>query len=208
MKIKSIILFLFLSSSVLFAQSPRLSVSGFVGYTLQDNITFSDSYYGYIEDCAQYGGILEYLIRPTVSLGVSYMHMDTHIPIYDPYRNQVSTGGDDAVGLNYLMFEGTKYFGMRGAFSVVMPYVGVGAGMAMINVKNGDSYTQFAWDSRLGVKIKMAPRIALFAQVQLQSIVQGVGGGMYISLGGAGVGINTYSSVYQFSFGGGLAFSL
>ncbi len=207
MKIKSIFSFMLVITSVTaFAQS-KVSISGFVGYTLQDNIYFSNSYDGYIEDCAQYGGILEYEFRPKISLGISYMHMDTHVPIYDAYNYQVNQNSD-ATAINYLMFDIIKYFQGPGALSVVSPYVGIGAGMAMLNVKNGDSYTKFAWDGKFGVKIRMSAHIALFAQAQVQSIVQGVGGSMYISTGGAGVGISSYSSVYQFSFGGGLSFNL
>ncbi len=208
MKIKSIIILLFAIYPAIFAQpSSRLTIAGLVGYTLQDDISFSNSYYGYIEDGAQYGGILEYRLRPTFSLGVSYTHMDTHTPIYDSYRDKVNQGSD-ATGLNYLMFEGIKYFPVRGLFSVVTPYAGIGAGMSIINIKSGDSYTKFAWNGKFGVKIRMTAHIAILAQAQVQSIVQGVGGSMYVGTGGASIGLSSYSSVYQFTFGGGLAFSL
>ncbi len=207
MKIKSVIfLFFFICPSIL-AQSSKLSISGFVGYTLQDDITFSDSYYGYIDDCAQYGGILEYMLRPALSLGVSFMHMDTHVPIYDAYRNKVSTSDNDAAKLNYLMFEVTKYLGMRGAFSVVKPFAGIGTGLAMISVTSG-TYTKFAWSGKAGVKIQLTPHISALGQIQLQSIMQGIGNTMYIGTGGSGADISVYSSTYQFTFGGGLSFNL
>ncbi len=208
MKIKTgVFMLLFACSWATFAQS-RVSISGLVGYTLQNNLYFDNSYYGYIEDCAQYGGVLEFMLRPTVSMGVSYMHMDTRTPIYDSYRDQVNSGGYDATALNYLMFEGTKYFGIGGALSGITPYAGIGVGMSTINVKNGDSYTKFAWDGKLGIKIRLTRNISVLGQMLVQSIVQGVGGSMYVGTGGAGVAISTYSSVYQFSFGGGLSLNL
>jgi hypothetical protein len=45
-------------------------------------------------------------------------------------------------------------------------------------------------------------------QMQLVSVSQGFGGGAYFGTGGAGVGLQSYSSVYQFGMGGGLAFKL
>ncbi len=206
MKIKSVIILLFFACSTINAQS-RLSISGLVGYTLQDDINFVNSYYGYIEDGAQYGGVLEYRLIPTISMGVSFMHMDAHVPIYDSYRNQVNQG-DDATGLNYLIFEVTKYFGAPGRLTVVTPYIGMGAGMVSLNVKNAGSYTKFAWDGKFGVRIRMTSHIALLAQMQVQSVVQGIGGSMYVGTGGAGVSLDSYSSIYQFTFGGGLAFDL
>ena len=40
------------------------------------------------------------------------------------------------------------------------------------------------------------------------SAVQGAGGGLYFGTGGGGVGVSTYSSMYQFGLGGGLTFAL
>jgi hypothetical protein len=45
-------------------------------------------------------------------------------------------------------------------------------------------------------------------QAQLTSVSQGAGGGLYFGTGGAGVGLSTYSSIYQFGLGGGLTFKL
>jgi hypothetical protein len=38
------------------------------------------------------------------------------------------------------------------------------------------------------------------------SAVQSAGGGLYFGTGGGGAGVSTYSSMYQFGLGGGLAF--
>ena len=35
-----------------------------------------------------------------------------------------------------------------------------------------------------------------------------MGGGLYFGTGGAGAGVSTYSSYYQFNLGGGLVFKL
>lgn len=45
-------------------------------------------------------------------------------------------------------------------------------------------------------------------QAQLLSPVQAAGGGFYFGTGGSGIGVSTYSSIYQFNLGGSLVFRL
>ena len=40
------------------------------------------------------------------------------------------------------------------------------------------------------------------------SPVQGAGGGFYFGTGGAGAGVSTYSTIYQFNVGGSINFRL
>ena len=197
---------IFTCSATCLAQFDRLSVNASIGYTLQDKITFNDSYYAYIEDAAQYGIMLEYDLKADFSMGLSYNHISTHIPIYDPYR-QKQNQGSDATGINYFMIEGIKYFRIPLIESIVAPYLGAGVGGTFINVKSGDIYTRFAWDAKLGIKVKVSARISLFAQAVMQSIVQGINGNMYINASSSGVGLDTYSNIYQFTFGGGIGFN-
>ena len=53
-----------------------------------------------------------------------------------------------------------------------------------------------------------AIKVAIKLQGQLMSAVQSAGGGLYFGTGGAGAGVSTYSSMYQFGLGGGLVISL
>jgi len=51
-------------------------------------------------------------------------------------------------------------------------------------------------------------RVGIKLQAEVISAVQGAGGGFYFGSGGSGAGISTYSSMYQWSLGGGLSFKI
>ena len=93
------------------------------------------------------------------------------------------------------------------------PYGGFLLGMAIINADNPEnetssSATKFAWGARLGTNIWASDRMGIKLQMQLLSVPQGAGGGLYFGTGGAGAGITTYSTILQFALGGGLTFKL
>ncbi|HTE31932.1 MAG TPA: hypothetical protein VK666_16235, partial [Chryseolinea sp.] len=70
------------------------------------------------------------------------------------------------------------------------------------------SYLKFGWGARLGANVWMTEKVALMLQAQLLSAVQGFGGGLYLGTGGAGAGVSTYSTLYQFGLVGGLCVKL
>ena len=97
--------------------------------------------------------------------------------------------------------------------SKVEGFGGFMAGAVIINVENPDngndnSATKFGWGFRLGANIWASEKVAIKLQGQLMSAVQSAGGGLYFGTGGAGAGVSTYSSMYQFGLGGGLVISL
>jgi hypothetical protein len=92
------------------------------------------------------------------------------------------------------------------------PYGGFMLGMATINSTNDSlgsgSATKFAWGLRLGTNIWASEKVGIKLQMQLLSIPQGAGGGIYFGTGGVGAGVSTYSTMLQFALGGGLTFKL
>jgi hypothetical protein len=78
------------------------------------------------------------------------------------------------------------------------------------NPDNGktNNATKFSWNIRAGSNFWVADNIAIRIQASLFSAVQSVGGGLFFGTGGAGAGISTYSTMYQFGFDGGLVFRL
>ena len=68
--------------------------------------------------------------------------------------------------------------------------------------------TKFAWGIRGGVNVWATEKVGIKLQAHLLSAVQSMGGGLTIGTGGVGVGATSYSSMYQFTLGGGLAFKL
>ncbi len=57
-----------------------------------------------------------------------------------------------------------------------------------------------------GVNIWASEKVGLKLQTNLMSMVQAVGGGLFFGTGGASVGVSTFSTLLQFSLGGGLVY--
>ena len=213
--------FLTICSSSLYAQdggsgrSIRVNLYG--SYAFEDGF---DSYYDYgnyyqgtIEDGFQYGGGIEVEMKNDTYLEILYLREDTNAPtqyynggLYDKYANF-------DIALNYIMLGGNKYFGKPG--SSVQGFGGFMAGVGIVNVDSAtpsvnfsESATKFAWGIKAGAVIWATDVIGIKLQGQMLSIAQSVGGGVYFGTGGAGAGVSSYSSLYQFTLGGGLVFEL
>ena len=95
----------------------------------------------------------------------------------------------------------------------VEPYAGLQLGMAIFNVNDTESGksgndTKFAWGAKLGLNFWASDKVGIKMQTGLVSAVQSAGGGLYLGTGGAGAGVSTYSTFYQFYIGGGLTFKM
>jgi opacity protein-like surface antigen len=193
----------------------KIRFNAFSGYVFDDNHV--DSYYdptsyydGSIQGGYQWGGGLELMLAPTKGIEFKYLRQDCVAPM-EYYDNGVKNKNFN-LGINYLLLGGTNYF--RGTGEKVEPFAGAGLGMAIINVKNTESNSsdttkdKFAWNIKLGTNVWINERIGLKLQTQLLSAVQSVGGSFYFGTGGAGAGMATYSTMYQFELGGGLVFKL
>ena len=91
------------------------------------------------------------------------------------------------------------------------PYGGLELGMVISNLENplsgaSASNTNFAWGLKIGTNIFFSEKVGLKIQADLRSATQAAGGGFYFGTGGAGVGVSSYSTIYQFGLGGGLVF--
>jgi hypothetical protein len=109
---------------------------------------------------------------------------------------------------NWIMLNGTNYFPVS---EVAEPFFGFGIGMGIFSADNPDNgnsqnATKFAWSLRGGSNFWFSEKVGLRIQASLMSAVQGAGGGLYFGTGGAGAGVSTYSTMYQFGFDGGLVF--
>ncbi len=178
------------------------------GYTFQDKV--SDSYgYGTIKEAFQYGGTLEYYLHPLRSIEVIYQRMDTKLPVWLYNYNgglQYNPGKED-VAITYILLGGNHYI-PTGSTSV-FPYGGFGLGVGVVSAKDyNESLTKFAWNFKLGVRLKLSEKVALKLQGSVESVVQAVGGALYFGTGGAGYDVSSYSTIYQFGLGGALCFTL
>ncbi|MBL7965131.1 MAG: hypothetical protein JNM31_14955 [Flavobacteriales bacterium] len=186
------------------AQNVRLNAYG--GYTFQDRFPMGGTYNGFnysegrLEDGAHYGASIEFDIRPRKALEISYQNQMTNAYLSGTFPVEK---GPYNVSLNYIMLGGVGYapFSQK-----VSGFGGLMLGCAYMT--GSSSATKFAWGGRLGLKIDFSERVGLKLGAQLLSPVQGAGGGLYFGTGGAGAGVSTYSTIYQFGFTGGLVFTL
>jgi hypothetical protein len=209
---KTILSLLLFAGITSLAAAQSIHLNGYSSYVFDDKV---DSYYdpynyynGTIKGGYSWGAGLEFMAAPTKGIEIKYLHRSTTAPM-EYYKNTVQYATFD-VGLNYILIGGNNYFKTGGK---VEPYAGADLGMAIIYITNPDNgsennTTKFAWDIKLGTKIWLNEKIALKLQADLLSAVQSAGGGLYFGTGGAGAGISTYSTMYQWGLGGGLTIKL
>lgn len=199
---KSILILAMIVACVIAYAQPTVTLLTFGGYTFQDRIDFSNGY-GEIGDGFQWGGGFEVGLSDYNAVELIYQRMDPQTFVQGPL-NQRETA---EIGINYIMIGGTRYAPLN---EKIAGFASVDAGLGFLSPKESsyDGVTKFAWGLRLGVRIMASEKVSLRLHGQLMSPVQGAGGGFYLGTGGAGVGVSTYSTIYQFNLGGSLNFRL
>ncbi|HEY5824416.1 MAG TPA: hypothetical protein VIT44_08630 [Cyclobacteriaceae bacterium] len=205
-------------NSEVLAQDKDIRLNLYGGYVFDDKF---DSYYdnsnfydGKIVGGFQWGGGIEYMLRPEYGIEILYLRQDTHAPT--TYATG-STGPvniketDFDLAMNYIMLGGARH--VVASDGKVEGFGGLMAGMAIAELKDPvtgreASAEKFAWGLRLGGIFWASEKAGIKLQAQLVSAVQSMGGGFYFGTGGAGVGVGSYSTIYQFTLGGGLVFKL
>jgi outer membrane protein W len=203
MKHLSVLLFAVLATAFAQAQDRgSVSVNLYGGYNFSDKVEFGNSY-GYVEEAFQYGGGIEYFYFQNNSVEVKYLRSDMNMPLYGPLGTQLNKGDDDGA-INYILVGGTSYFGS--ASQTVLPYIGAGLGVGIVETPQSGNETTFAWDLKLGMKIKTASVVSVNLQAYLQSATAAVGNSYYYTYYGI-VPVTDYVSVYQFGLGATLSFN-
>ena len=213
MKKNLLIVILLAIASVIQAQNIRLNAYGsYVFDDKVDNYYSSTSYFnGTIKGGFIWGGGLEFRVADYYGIELIYQRLDTHAPIeyYDIDESEIKNTNFD-LAINYIMVGGARSVKTS---EKLEPYGGFMLGMAVLDAKNptnevSHSATKFAAGARMGANIWFSEKMGLKLQAQLITIPQGAGGSLYFGTGGAGAGISTYSTMLQFTLGGGLAFKL
>jgi hypothetical protein len=196
------------------AQLHGIRLNGYAAYAFDNSF---DTYYtsnqylrGKIKGGFQWGVGLEFLPHDDYGIELLYYRQDTKAPISYDYGNGLAEREVD-LGVNYIMAGGVRY--LNTSNGKLQPYGGLLLGAVIFNNKNPQgneesSYAKFGWGARLGVNVWATEKVALKLQAQILSAVQGFGGGLYLGTGGAGAGVSTYSTLYQFVLGGGLSFKI
>ncbi|MBS7254225.1 outer membrane beta-barrel protein [Flavobacterium branchiicola] len=197
-----------LTMSAQSAQSFLLNLYG--GYTFSDKVDF-DSSYARVEDGFEYGLGLEYFIMDNSSIELKYNRLDTSMPLYTkitlgpglPAGSQVNAG-DDKGAINYILVDYTYYFG--GSSQKVLPFLGAGAGVAILESPKSGSGTYFAWEIKGGVKIKTDSPFSINLNAYLQSMSAAVGYDYYWDYYWGPIAVTDYASTFQFGLGAVLSY--
>ena len=171
----------------------------------------ANTYYnGTVKAGYQWGAGLEYLFNPQSSAEILYIHRGTTVPA--KFKFGAGTEKTETFDLkhDYIMLSGDGHFAKRG--SKVEGYAGLMAGVLISNLEapslgKSSNNTNFAWGGRLGSNIWFSPKLGLKLQAQILSASRATGGDYYWSWYGP-IYLTEYSTLWQFSLGGGLALKL
>lgn len=183
-------------------QAQSLHLNGWAGYTFKDRFpiyTTLGPLDASIEAAFSFGGGLEY--RPVDDTGLELYYFG--MPTTGRVRLLGASYSEDLM-VNYIMAGGLRYSDFGGA---VRGFGGLSLGMALFDGETV-SRSYAAWGLRGGILIQANDRLGLKLGAQLHSPIEAVGGGLYVGTGGVGGGVETYSTIYQFGFTGGLCFTL
>ena len=206
-------------SNIAYAQG-GININLYGSYVFDDKFdTYysSSSYYeGKIKGGFQWGIGVEYMVQPEYGIELLYLRQDTNAPTR--YYGVINAGSGEVnldLAMNYIMLAPTKHF--LSSNEKLEGFAGFMAGMVIAEASNPDatgldtgedSATKFAWGLRLGGIIWASEKVGIRLQTQLLSATQAMGGGFYFGTGGAGAGVSSYSTIYQFGLGGGLVFKV
>ena len=181
------------------------------GYTFADKVEF-DSSYARVEDGFEYGAGLEYFFIDNQSIELKYNRLDTSMPLYTyvpipgagiPANGQVNAG-DDKGAINYILADYTYYFGSSA--SKALPFLGAGAGIAILETPKSGSGTYFAWEIKAGVKVKTNSPLSINLHAYLQSMSAAVGYDYYWDYYWGPIAVSDYASTFQFGLGASLSY--
>ncbi|RXM47197.1 outer membrane beta-barrel protein [Flavobacterium sp. YO12] len=202
MKKYSLFLVFFLFAIGMNAQDARsFSLNLYGGYNFSDSVDY-DGFSATIEDGFQYGAGFEYFFSTNNSVELKYLRADTKLPIYGPAGDQRNSG-DDKGALNFILLDGTHYFDTG---SNLLPYLGGGLGVGILETPRSGNGTYFAWNIKGGVKIKTASSVSVNLNAYLQSMSAAVGNSYYWTYYGP-VAVEDYVSTFQFGLGAVLSFN-
>ena len=169
MKKYLLLLCIIVSASTLKAQDMAVNVYG--GYLFGDDVTLEYGY-GHVDESATYGGSLELNMPRGVSVELSYQYQPTTASAYVGALTDKSS-----VTISYILIEGNRYAKFNEKFS---GYFGGGLGVGIVTPDNSNYQTvgRMAWRIKAGVLATPSDKIGIKVGMQLNSLVQGIGGGV------------------------------
>jgi hypothetical protein len=177
-----------------------------------DVVNDANTYYnGTVKGGVQWGGGLQYLFNAQSSAEIFYLHRGTTVPANFKFGTGSQTRSENFdLKHDFIMLSGDGIFSKHG--SKAEGYAGLMAGVLISHLEapslgKSSSNTNFAWGGRLGGNIWFTPKLGLKLQAQILSASRATGGDYYWSWYGP-IYLTTYSTLWQFSLGGGLALKM
>ena len=201
---------LFIVSTSITSAQVRLNFYG--SYVFDDGFeVYGDAanyYNGKVKGGFQWGAGAQYVIAPNASAELLYINHSTTAPTTFKFGTNNLKTEDFNVNLNYIMLSGDGLY-TRGKAE---GYAGLMAGVLLSDVSapsvgKSSSNTDFAWGGRIGTTIWTSSRLGIKLQALLLSSAKATGGETYFSWYGP-IYLSTYSTLWQFSLGGGLTYRL
>jgi len=185
-----------------FSSAQSLEVTPFSGYTLRSTFDVpggSMRVYGN----HTFGGILTYNINPRYGIEFMYSRQSTEADSRSIYLDARGV----PVAVVYTTLGGLKQFPVS---EQVIPFAGLNLGVAGLipQTRQYEDGWRFAVGAKVGSKFMFSEAVGLRLQAAMNMPVQGFGSSFYFGTGGAGVGVGTYSTIFQFTFTGGLVLRL
>jgi hypothetical protein len=189
--------------------SAQVEIAPAVGYMFGGRLNY---YQGEVKinDNVDYGISI---IVPDISYGtdleINYTRMDSRL-YFTPYNNFPDYEKTDFnASVNYIQIGALKSFGDSDTFR---PFGSFSAGTTIFGASNMSNVWRFSITLGLGAKVWISDRVGIIlrGRLMMPMVFAGVGG--YYGIGGGSSGgglyVNTYSTIVQGDFSGGLIFSL
>ena len=139
-----------------------------------------------------------------MAVEILYQYQSTSVPV-TPYGNSnLPPSGDNNTVISYLLLNFEQYMMNN---PKIQPYGGIGLGAAFYKgSESSSSATKFAWDLKVGVKLKASSSVGIKIGAQLLGSAQATGTAFYVPPYGGVYPYTTYATILQFGFTGGLVF--
>jgi len=202
MKRLKLVLFTLLFPVLLSAQGVELMP--FAGYMFGGSVNFVQGKLK-IYDGMDYGISMLIPVRDVVDLELNWTEMDSKVT-FSPYSNYPDFEYDESdLATHYFQIGVLKAFTNN---EKIRPFGSFSLGATLFNVKEYADTWRFSVTLGLGAKFMFSKHVGLMVRGRLMMPMYfgGVGGYCGIGTGGAGCGltVNSYASLFQGDFNGGL----
>jgi hypothetical protein len=187
----------------------QIELGGFVGWTVStDASTYNGSVV--IDGAVDYGGTIDYSIRPGYGVELLYAYVPTHAR-FASYNIAIPSSDSASVGMHWIQIGGIVSR-PRGR---VEPFLAVSAGMVIIHpsavrfqdgtTSTAEDQVRFAFTAGIGLKVWLTEAVGLRFEARALVPVYFTGGGFWVGTGGASAGLTGGIPFAQFDFTGGLS---